>query len=270
MIATVAFWSQSLGRIATTEKGFFSSGDIRLHYAFDLPKTQGPFPLVILGHDSGRGTVNRQIRFSRRLVEHGIAVLRHDKRGVGKSEGVYSKAWSDLPLYAEDLVAAVEFIKDRPEIDASYIGLMGNSQSGWVIPMAAVSSEDVGYVILLSGPTVTTAQTNFFSSIATDDALSIEELSKQLKMFENPPGDVDPVPYLEQLNMPGLWLYGQEDRIVPALESAAILDELVQRLDKPFTVKTYPEGDHGLRYTGTRKGIDYWPDLLDWFDKTIK
>ena len=83
-----------LSSLATTEKGFFSNGDIQLHYAFDIPKSDGPFPVVVLGHGSGRVTANRNARRAPRLLEHGIAVFRYDKRGVGKSDGEYSKAFS--------------------------------------------------------------------------------------------------------------------------------------------------------------------------------
>ena len=260
----------SLEPYATTEEGFFLSGDIQIRYAFDVPKTSGPFPVVVIGHGSGKSTAASRIRFSRKLVKHGIAVFRHDKRGVGKSEGVHSKAWSDLHLYAEDLAAAVSFIKDRPEVDPSRIGLMGTSQSGWVIPMATELSQDVRFIILLSGPTVTTAEANFFNSTASDASLSMEDLSKRLKTFEKPVGDIDPLPYLEQFDGPGLWLYGAEDRVVPAAESAAILENLVQGSQKPFTVKIYKDGDHKLRHAETGDPIDYWPDVLNWFDTTVK
>jgi hypothetical protein len=46
------------------------------------------------------------------------------------------------------VVAAVDYLKARPEVDAGHVGLMGTSQAGWVAPMAAVRSADVRFVIL--------------------------------------------------------------------------------------------------------------------------
>ncbi|MHC5209877.1 MAG: alpha/beta hydrolase family protein [Planctomycetota bacterium] len=67
------------------------------------------------------------------------------------------------------------------------------------------------------------------------------------------------------MHVPGLWVYGAEDRIIPARESAAILDELVHTQGKPFTVITHPGQGHGLR--GERP---YWPEVLAWFDEHVQ
>ena len=271
LVLTLA-WSgcNGLGSLANTEKGFFSNGDTQLHYAFDIPKSEGPFPVVILGHGSGRVTASHNARRAPRLLEHGIAVFRYDKRGVGKSEGEYSKAFSHLPVLAGDMVAAVDFIKDHPQVDPTRIGLMGVSQAGWIIPVAATRSSDVAFTMILSGPTVTTMQANFFDAEADDSDLSIDDLSERLRSLRTSAGDFSPLPYLEQLDVPGLWIFGEEDRIMPARESAAILHELMRTQNKPFTVITQPGLDHGLRFVETGKGFDYWPDLLAWFDDTTR
>ena len=119
---------------------------------------------------------------------------------------------------------------------------MGASQAGWVVPDAAVRSDDVSFVILLSGPTVTGQQANYWDQIADDASLSIAELEQILYEF-NPSGpQLDPRPHLEQLHVPGLWMYGEEDRIVPAGPSIAILEELVETGDRPHAAM--PRGGH--------------------------
>ena len=45
------------------------------------------------------------------LSEHGIAVLRYDKRGCGESTGDYST--SNLNQYASDVIAAINYLKNR-------------------------------------------------------------------------------------------------------------------------------------------------------------
>ena len=78
--------------------------------------------------------------FARFLIRHGIAVLGYDKRGVGESTGDWNIAtFEDL---AGDAVAAVAYVKTRRDIDASQIGLLGWSQAGWIMPLAAVRAKE--------------------------------------------------------------------------------------------------------------------------------
>ena len=54
-----------------------------------------------------------------------------------------------------------------------------------------------------------------------------------------------PRPYLEQLRIPALWLYGTVDREVSVDQSVALLDGLKAQ-GKDFTVVTFPGAGHGL------------------------
>lgn len=247
---------------AETETGFFQSGEVSLHYALDLPVGVDRPPVVVLSHGSGRVNADRNAETALPLVQRGFAVLRYDKRGVGESGGEFSKAFAHMTVLAGDLVAAVDFIKGDARVDGSRIGLMGSSQAGWVIPEAAVRSGDVSFVIIRSGPTVTGQQANHWDQIADDRSLSIAELEERLRRFEPSGPDLDPRPWLERLRVPGLWLYGREDRIIPAGPSAEILEELVGGRSLPFTVVTFPGVGHGLE-------VNYWPALFDWYDREL-
>lgn len=235
---------------------------MKLYYALDLPQGVTRPPIVVLGHSSGEVTAEVNARFARPLVREGFAVLRFDKRGVGRSGGVYSKAFEHMTVLAGDVVAAVEFIRSDARIDASRIGLLGSSQAGWVIPEAVVRSDAVSYVVLLSGPTVTGQQANYWDEIADDASLTISELETRFLAFHPSGLDVDPRPFLEQMRVPGLWLFGEEDRIIPARISAAILNEIAVRLDKPFTGVVFPNVGHSLQN-------DYWPTVFDWYRTEI-
>ncbi len=247
---------------ATTEYGHFQSGGIRLYYAFDVPEGVERPPLIVLSHGSERANTETNARLALPLIQRGFAVLRFDKRGVGRSGGMYSKDANHMTLQAGDLVAAVDFLKDDSRIDASRIGLMGPSQAGFVVPEAAVRSPAVSFVILRSGPTVTIQQANYWDEISDDESRSISELEETFRQFEPSGLDYDPRPYIEQLRVPGLWIYGAEDRIVPSGPSAEILEEFVTRLGKPFTVVTFPGVGHSIE-------TNYWPALFGWYDREI-
>ncbi len=188
-------------------------------------------------------------------------MFRFDKRGVGDSDGVYKRGFVDFELLSGDLVAAVEFVAKDPRVDKTRIGLMGSSQAGWILPMVATRSPRVAFVIIRSGPTVTVGQHNYWDETADDESLSIDQLSRMFEDFGPVPGDFDPRPFIEQMTMPTIWLFGRQDRIIPAPRSAEIIREIIAEFGRPFSVIIYPNGGHSLR--------DYWDDLVPWLDKAI-
>src|SRR5205085_9610056 len=96
--------------------------------------------------------------FARFLIRHGIAVLGYDKRGVGSSTGDWRTAtFEDL---AGDVVAAFQYLKTRRDVDAAQIGLLGVSQAGWIMPIAAVRAHGIAFLISVSGAAVEPAETS--------------------------------------------------------------------------------------------------------------
>jgi pimeloyl-ACP methyl ester carboxylesterase len=132
------------------ESVYFLNEDIRLVGELYLPTNPGPHPTVIFTHGSGgAGRDNSRYQLEATyFAEQGIASLVFDKRGYGESGGDWRVAsFEDL---ASDAVAAVDYLKSRNDIDVSRLGLRGASQSGWILPLAAIESADVRYLILIS------------------------------------------------------------------------------------------------------------------------
>jgi fermentation-respiration switch protein FrsA (DUF1100 family) len=121
-----------------------------------MPRTGQPFPAVVLITGSGQQDRDEAI-FGHRpflvladcLTRRGIAVLRVDDRGVGGSKGDASQATSED--FARDVLAGVEYLKTRKEIDPKRIGLIGHSEGGNIAPLAAVQSGDVAFIVLMAG-----------------------------------------------------------------------------------------------------------------------
>jgi dienelactone hydrolase len=135
----------------------FSHGDIQLAGTLISPTTQGPHPAVILVHSSGAEDRDYLLPYARFLIRHGMAVLGYDKRGVGRSTGDWNKAsFDDL---AGDVVAAFEYLKSRDDIRRAEIGMLGWSQAGWVMPLAAARAKDFAFLISISGAGVSGAET---------------------------------------------------------------------------------------------------------------
>ena len=83
------------------------------------------------------------------LTRKGIAVLRVDDRGVGGTSAGTLNDTSEN--YVADVLAGVEFLKTRKEIDPRAIGLVGHSEGGMVAPLAATQSKDVAFLVLIAG-----------------------------------------------------------------------------------------------------------------------
>lgn len=83
------------------------------------------------------------------LSSHGIAVLRSDDRGVGKSTGDYS--FATTADFAEDAIAAVRYLKTIRGIDSKKVGLIGHSEGGASISIAASKCKDISFIISLAG-----------------------------------------------------------------------------------------------------------------------
>ena len=83
------------------------------------------------------------------LTQNGIAVLRFDKRGVGKSTGDYGSATSRD--FADDVFAGIEYLKTRKDLELISIGLIGHSEGGMISSMIAAESTDVAFVVLMAG-----------------------------------------------------------------------------------------------------------------------
>jgi pimeloyl-ACP methyl ester carboxylesterase len=135
----------------------FSNGDIRLAGTLIRPLNEAKHPAIILVHGSGAENREYVLPFAHFLVRHGVAVLGYDKRGVGQSTGDWNTAsYAEL---AGDVAAAFEYLKTRPDVDAAHIGLLGVSQAGWIMQMAAARIPDLAFLISISGAGVSPAET---------------------------------------------------------------------------------------------------------------
>ena len=140
----------------------FSNGDIQLAGMLISPNTRAKHPAIILVHASGSEDREYLLPFVRFLIRRGIAVLGYDKRGVGGSTGDWRTAsFDDL---AGDVVAAFEYLKTRGDVDGAQIGLLGWSQAGWVMPLAAVRAKDMAFLISVSGAAIPAAETTIDQS----------------------------------------------------------------------------------------------------------
>lgn len=151
---------ENLGKINYTQEDvtfFNEEARIKLSGTLTKPKGKGPFPAVILVSGSGPQDRNEEILghkpfliIADYLTKNGIAVLRFDDRGVGKSEGDFHMATT--ADFATDVEAGLAFLKKQKGIDVKKIGIIGHSEGGMIAPMVAAKDSSLEFIILLAGP----------------------------------------------------------------------------------------------------------------------
>jgi len=137
----------------------FPNGKAKISLAgtLTLPRGQGPFPAAVLlsgsgPHDRDESIVGHRpfLVLADHLTRKGVAVLRFDKRGIGKSTGDYANATTED--FVADAEAALVYLKTRKEIDPKKTGLIGHREGGLIAPMVATPSQTVAWIVLLAGP----------------------------------------------------------------------------------------------------------------------
>lgn len=130
---------------------------IELAGTFTRPRGEGPFPAVALISGSGPQDRDESVAghrpflvLSDHLTRRGIAVLRYDDRGTGKSGGDFGEA--DSRGFARDAGAAVRWLAARDEVDSGRIGLVGHSEGGLIAPLVSRRDDEVDFLVLLAGP----------------------------------------------------------------------------------------------------------------------
>jgi pimeloyl-ACP methyl ester carboxylesterase len=122
-----------------------------------MPNGPGPFPAVVLITGSGGQNRDEEIVgfkifgvLADHLTRNGIAVYRHDDRGIGQSTGRI--ATSTTADFADDALAGLARLAALPEIDSARIGLLGHSEGAAAAAIAAAKSPAVKFILMLAGP----------------------------------------------------------------------------------------------------------------------
>lgn len=151
----------------------FPSEGFDLAGTLQLPAVSEPAPAVVLMHGSGPqsretplpGQLNMAFGFeipvfaelATALQEDGWAVLTFDKRSCGPFNGCadngYPLPGEDLTIEAfiDDARAAVDFLRDRAEVDPALISILGHSQGAQFVPVMLDEDPRLAKGIMVAG-----------------------------------------------------------------------------------------------------------------------
>lgn len=142
----------------TSETLFFCPADSSIRFAGTLtkPTSRKASKAIVLVSGTGKqdrdGTMAGHKFFAviaDHLTRQGIAVLRVDDRGTGETTGRYEDATT--ADFANDALCAVSYLQSRPDLKGIPIGLLGHSEGGAAIAIAAAQSDKIKFIISLSG-----------------------------------------------------------------------------------------------------------------------
>ena len=160
----------------------------RYHHAAER---NAPLALLLHPHPLHGGTMNNRIVFAlfQSFVRRGFSVLRFNFRGVGRSQGSFSRGEGEL----SDAAAALDWMQSvNPDAPVTWIG--GYSFGAWI-----------GMQLLMRRPEI-----GGFISIA-------------------PPANIYDFSFLAPCPSSGLIVHGDADEIVPRPDLQKLLDRLAQQ-----------------------------------------
>jgi dienelactone hydrolase len=228
----------------------------------------GRFPAVITITGSGQQDRDEFIPFAggirlyRELADtlsrRGIAVLRLDDRGLGESRGDFSKATT--ADFADDIRAAVAYLRTRPDIDPNRIALAGHSEGGIMAPMIAATDPKIRAIVILAGTSekgieISMGQNKYIldhtpglSQAKRDSILANARVQldpeKQtipwLKFFMG----YDPATALVKVKVPTLYIQGETDQQVPPAQAEMGAKLIRSNGNKDVTVRLFPATNH--------------------------
>lgn len=253
----------------------FDSNGAKLVGTLYRPSTAGMHPALVVVHGSGKFPRRMYRYWGQAFARLGFNVFVYDKRGVGDSGGAYegenNTSDDNLRILAWDAANAVNVVAGLPDT-TPHIGLFGVSQGGWVAPLAAQMNPKVKFLVLHSGPLVSVRQQNLYSQWTGEghgsSSMTIAEAERRLAASR--PDGLDPRGVLAQLDVRALWLFGDDDQLVPVQTSVANLRSLTGQ-GKSFDYELFPKADHLILTRSTRFSSqitkEYWSAITKWMEQ---
>ncbi|HON73292.1 MAG TPA: alpha/beta fold hydrolase, partial [bacterium] len=256
------------------------NGKWKLPGLLTLPKTDKPYPAVVLVHGSGPNDKDETVGTNKPfkdlawgLASRGIAVLRYEKRTRYYGEESLIEGFTVNEEVIEDVISAVDFLYQREEIDKNKIFILGHSLGGMLAPRIAEKTDKVRGIIMLAGtikdlleiiPKQAKYLASLDSKITEEEMREIEDLEKKIEDIKSSkvgkdenilgaPGsywldliNYNPLESIKNLELPILVLQGDRDYQVTVDDFKLWQEELK---DKPnVTFKLYKGLNHLFIY----------------------
>lgn len=131
----------------------FKFEEVSLNGVLNSPEQGATRGIVLIIHGSGRTNAvaqNWYLDVRQAINEAGYSTFMWDKKGCGKSEGVFDNNQT-VHNSAAEAIAAIRALQAKQIIGANKIGLWGISRAGWISPLIIQQFEGIQFWISVSG-----------------------------------------------------------------------------------------------------------------------
>ena len=245
-------------------------------------------PVVLMVTGSGAQTRNEGV-FDHKpflvladfFARNGIASLRYDDRGTGRSTGQFKGATS--ADFAEDAKCGLDWLKKSGRFGP--IGLLGHSEGGLIAFMIG-ARKAADFIVSMAGPgikgdTLIAEQANANLQIyGQQPKQTVVNLRRELAALPQDPWmnyfiDCDPASYIRQVKIPVMAINGSKDhQVLPGTNLTAIR-ELLKGANRKNLIREYPGLNHLFQHCTTGGANEYYQieetmspevmkDIADW------
>jgi pimeloyl-ACP methyl ester carboxylesterase len=213
-----------------------------------------PQPTIILAHGWSTNAT-QMLPVARLLHDAGFGVLLYDVRGHGASG-------DDGPMtllkFAEDLIAAADYLDGRPEVDMTRLGVVGHSMGGASAIVAASMESRIRVLVSSSA---------FADPVAlTQDVMRARHIPRWPFLWlvcrtiecwlGTTIADIAPQNRIGQVTVPALLIHGKSDQFIPPSNMEALYAQAHQGRTQSWLVP-------GRRHSDVILDPDYGPWVIE-------
>lgn len=259
---------ESLSKAELIQYKSFDGLIVRALYLRPVNKRLGdPPPLVVNVHGGPDWQTYDDWSAERQaLAEAGLAVLAPNYRGStgygAEFQAANRKDWGGADR--RDLIAGVEWLAKKKEIDKRRVGITGGSYGGYMTLIALAKSK---------GEWAAGAEAYGMPDLVQDYELTKDRFGDWYQtQMGNPKADAklfhdrSAINFLDRMTAPLLIFQGANDTNVPKAESELVYNALKKR-GVPVELVVYPDEGHG--FTKRKNRVDCYTRLADFFRKRL-
>lgn len=230
----------------------YKSGDLTISGLMDVPKTGGPFPVIVLNHGyidpafyTNGGTLRREQDY---LARAGYLVLHSDYRNFAESSKDPNAELNMKLGYAEDVINIVKAVKSSglSFIDTNRIGMFGHSMGGGLAEIVMTTHPETAKAYVLLAPASSDASENFDRlTVPTRPEEAAQITARYGNIGTNPTfwKGISPINYVSNITAPVMIHQGTADQLVPYQWSQRFASAL-QAAGKNVTLHLYDGERH--------------------------
>jgi alpha-beta hydrolase superfamily lysophospholipase len=204
------------------------------------------------------------------LGRRGIAVLRMDDRGVGGSER--GPAGATSADFADDIRAALSYLRSRDDIETSRLALIGHSEGGMIAPIIAATDLALHAIVLIAGPSRTGRAVSDqqvraafvargLAGAQLDAEIAANDRVREAQVAANPWLSFwfahDPIPIAQRVTQPVLIIQGATDSQVSPDQAEELAAAFRSGGNRDVAVRVLPAINHLLVHDASGSFSDY-------------